>query len=439
MKKNFEKFISLALILIVTIHIFPTHPVTSQTTTEALLLDDITIEGTQENTLFKSGKYATHYFYNLNDNLGYNSRGSCSYIAIGMLLSYYDTYWSDSFIHEDLEQRTLVATYPTHSFEAPGIVSDYEIIEQINSMTSIGLYEYIDNNYEYFHFYLINAYGMFYGYHPYGTTTYGLDPSQIYNVLNNYVRDRFSSGVSVVNLTKSTKALTYEAIADSIDSGDPVLLAAYKEDGETGHAMVAYDYSVDSSGNVNEIYVHMGYLTDAPPTGKRTHVALSTTEYTSSLYAYALNVTIPHSCSNNYYNNDDENPTSFCSCCFSEHPEHAGHEHYNVYLPYTNTQHKITCAFCSMLTYSSHVVAAGSLNLTRCLDCGAMINLGLDNGVLQGVIGDPGDASSTMGTTIPNGAEIFTENGSYILSNGIIVLAEADVELYLKGELAIPE
>lgn len=34
-----------------------------------------------------------------------------------------------------------------------------------------------------------------------------------------------------------------------------------------------------------------------------------------------------------------------------------------------------------------------------------------------------------------NAADYVTENGSYILPNGITVLAEADVEAYLNGTL----
>ncbi len=294
-------------------------------------------------------------------------------------------------------------------------------------------YMHVYQNYDYFQFWLINTYGIPNGYHGPGDDNFGLTEDEVWNVLTSYINYKFSSGVSVQDLTKSTKALTYEAIADSIDEGDPVLLVAFGDDG--GHAMIAYDYSVDSSGKVDKIYVHMGYLEAETPNEKVTHVDFSTTGYDNIVYAYSLNVTIPHSCSNNYYSNN----TSFCSCCFSEHPEHAGHEHYNVYLPYNETRHKLTCAFCSKLEYRAHVVAAGSLYITRCLDCGALISLEFNNGVLQGVIENPGDTLSTMGTTIPNGAEIFTENGSYILPDGIVVLTEADVELYLKGELAIPE
>ena len=42
-----------------------------------------------------------------------------------------------------------------------------------------------------------------------------------------------------------------------------------------------------------------------------------------------------------------------------------------------------------------------------------------------------------MGVLLSNGVDELphTENGSYLLPNGTVVLAEADLDAYLKGEL----
>ena len=42
--------------------------------------------------------YASYYFSNLRDNFGNNAFGSCGYVSIGMLLSFYDVYWDDNII-----------------------------------------------------------------------------------------------------------------------------------------------------------------------------------------------------------------------------------------------------------------------------------------------------------------------------------------------------
>ncbi|MDE6408438.1 MAG: hypothetical protein K2K50_07550, partial [Anaeroplasmataceae bacterium] len=40
--------------------------------------------------------YMKNHYLHLYQNYGYNLFGSCSQIAIGMLLSYYDSYWNDN-------------------------------------------------------------------------------------------------------------------------------------------------------------------------------------------------------------------------------------------------------------------------------------------------------------------------------------------------------
>lgn len=65
------------------------------------------IGGTEKNTQYYydnddsislNNYYATHYFYNLKNNFSNNLVGSCAYVALSMLLSFYDTYWDDSYI-----------------------------------------------------------------------------------------------------------------------------------------------------------------------------------------------------------------------------------------------------------------------------------------------------------------------------------------------------
>lgn len=44
------------------------------------------------------GFYAPVYFSNLRSNFGTNRFGTCAFVAMGMLLSFYDTYWDDSIV-----------------------------------------------------------------------------------------------------------------------------------------------------------------------------------------------------------------------------------------------------------------------------------------------------------------------------------------------------
>lgn len=82
------------------------------------------------------------------------------------------------------------------------------------------------------------------------------------------------------------------------------------------------------------------------------------------------------------------------------------------------TQHKSICC-CGLGITGSHVVASGSFSngerYATCLVCGGLATVGL--------------------TIISAIDHVRTDNGSYILPNGVIVLVSADVEEYMNGTL----
>lgn len=55
---------------------------------------------------FSANPGMSTYFQNL-VNIGANEYGSCGYVGIGMLLSYYDTFWCDDFIDEKYDYSSL--------------------------------------------------------------------------------------------------------------------------------------------------------------------------------------------------------------------------------------------------------------------------------------------------------------------------------------------
>ena len=51
-----------------------------------------------------------------------------------------------------------------------------------------------------------------------------------------------------------------------------------------------------------------------------------------------------------------------------------------------------------------------------------------------------GDVGGTVDTSAANdGKQYITENGSYVLPNGVIIISNIDYSLYLSGELDIYE
>lgn len=53
---------------------------------------------TEEITNLQYDTYVKNYFAGLTQNFGANIKGSCGYVSLGMLLSYYDSFLDDNII-----------------------------------------------------------------------------------------------------------------------------------------------------------------------------------------------------------------------------------------------------------------------------------------------------------------------------------------------------
>lgn len=101
-------------------------------------------DGELDIPFFYNTKYTFNYFSNLTDNRLTNFHGSCGYVAITMLLSFYDSYWNDDFIPEIYDQSVIVADTNDANFdESPGI---NDII--YGNEENISSKEYINNIYQ---------------------------------------------------------------------------------------------------------------------------------------------------------------------------------------------------------------------------------------------------------------------------------------------------
>ena len=61
-------------------------------------------DNTYSSNIFYYDHFMESYFDNLTMNHGYNIIGSCGYVGIDMLLSYYDTYLSDNIVPEQYDK-----------------------------------------------------------------------------------------------------------------------------------------------------------------------------------------------------------------------------------------------------------------------------------------------------------------------------------------------
>lgn len=101
-------------------------------------------EGKLDIPFFYNTKYTYNYFSNLTDFRLTNFHGSCGYVAITMLLTFYDSYWNDDFIPEVYDQSVTVEdTIDSNFEESPGIK---DIL--YGNELELSSEEYINNIYE---------------------------------------------------------------------------------------------------------------------------------------------------------------------------------------------------------------------------------------------------------------------------------------------------
>ena len=331
-------------------------------------------------TIYQTQHYATYYFYNLVLNYGNNYMGSCSYVSLAMLLSYYDSFWDDSIITNDEDEDvydvpTLFNT--TNLFKnisSPGIRDDTNLItaklnainaektieEQQSELTFSQYYEVVeDNSNSYFHLKLIELGRVskiceiyeFFNINPYGLGRIGRE-----KLINHYLytyRDFDKDNISYKCVTDNVE----EYIIENVSEGIPVLVAVGYADG-TGHAFIVYDY--DST--TGKLYGHMGWGADM------THIDISSMNYLYIKNAATIEIKTPHSHNNNYI---DQMGTTHCSCYFSCHPEHV----HQYELSSDNNKHKYSCN-CSLYdsNYYNHdyeyVDSDATTHIIACSECG---------------------------------------------------------------------
>ena len=245
--------------------------------------------------IFLKRQFASYYFAHLSDNIGYNSNGTCVYVAAGMIMSFWDTYWDDSIINESYESSPgIVDDY--HSFletTSPGIINDdiWQTYQYNMSYSS-----FIENYYQYyFHLLLLKLGKTDFGYY-----NYDLDYLNTIELLRYYIFDYKNYGAGNVALRYGASSVKNDVIY-YVTRGIPVVLGIEKSDGTDAHAVVAYDYD----SNTNNLYCHFGYI-NGP-----THATPESQGYTTYLDYVAYDFLNTHTHTNNY---KDSTNNSICPC-----------------------------------------------------------------------------------------------------------------------------
>ena len=292
-----------------------------------------------DNTLHLTNEYATHYFYNLTENFGVNEMGSCGYIALGMLLSYYDTYWDDNFIEETFDQNASLSTNSfTTNVSSPGIKVEQSLLTGI---TGNGFYkdgeDYLNrivkqNSSNFFHLKLIEI-GDSLGYYDksLGRESAGLEELELLNLTGEYLYN--TKGYSESQVKIESRILSsdpgtssdYEVrlfVEEKIKQGIPVLITMSQVESQEvikRHAMVAYDYDFDEATKTNKVYVHTGLKNSY--NNAVTHIDLASTNYNVFTSAIALQPLTLHvingldcEVTNNYVYQNGSTTKTYCPC-----------------------------------------------------------------------------------------------------------------------------
>lgn len=264
------------------------------------------------NDVFISDYYESVYFANLRENIGNNRFGSCSYVALSMLLSFYDSYWNDLFIPEtyDVEPASVFTTYSSADFSSPSFYAEspgisFEPTSDIDSLSLDDYLLYVATNSDlYFQCKLISLSQTYFGSAKFEdeSNPFGMTFSDISAFLTYYLYQYRNFTTSQVLIDSCNDANIVRSYAISkIKAGIPVILRS-ESPSLGGHAFIAYDYDDDS----DEIYVHTGWRDEN--SGKTlSHVSLSSTGFTNLSDALSLNVLMLSGFSYNYHSTAGEN------------------------------------------------------------------------------------------------------------------------------------
>ena len=417
--------------------------------------------------------FLTAYYDNLTYNFGVNYKSSCGYIALGMLLSYYDTYLCDDIIPEQYDISSVGAgTNMIERRNSPGVLRD--IIENASnpfdqSLSSYSALEYYSvmesmSNIS-LHAKLLTI-GAAWGYYQYNNddapalTTIvqlrNIASAFLYNV-SHISSSYYNINISYVGNKNTTSNDIKNSTISAIQAGYPVLLLVGSSESVIGHFVVAYDYEPTT----DTIYFHLGYGAD------ETHVSFDDTDFSDCWSMMTIDFNMSHSHSRNYgitkinpnntpateyycYDNCDiityaekehSHSMDYISCSNISHNSYCEcgdyivenhvlvdnvcslcnhvHTHDFAYLPYQSLSHKSLCDICGYYIIEPHITTVGVNNGKTCIRCGSVVGSG--------------------GMQLNSAVSIsyITDNGSFVRADGIIVLSEIDYLLFLNGELDI--
>ena len=283
-----------------------------------------------------------YYFQNLKQNFGNNQMGSCGYVTVGSILTYFDTFYNDDIVPENYDVISEANSTDEALENSPG--SKFEVLDR----SSLDKYwEEIENNKDdNLHNLMMSNYNeVSISTHDDAEVIKSVVPTNLKNSFEFFVLDLYSSACE-----ENINSTFINIAKEIIDRGLPVNLSIGKRQNNNTlnalHSVVAYDYVGD------DLYMHTGWM------GSNTHLKLNQIpcdQYNYYDTIYAISIIVPkmnHTHSNNYkiYYDNGEQFYYFCPCGTT-----IGHTHEFTYQKYDSVQHIQTCIHCHEVQYRNHI------------------------------------------------------------------------------------
>lgn len=273
----------------------------------------------QGNDIYIKDFFSPYYFSNLNNNFPYNIKGSCSYVSVSMLLSFYDTYWNDNFIPDKYESTSeVVENKVLNLTDSPGVKNekDINILKDNYSNTEV-LSMAIDYHDTILQMDLLSL----------GIIKYDIyDSSSIYScatLLSTMVDITYDYFLKSTSLTNNDINIIYDSsnsnqmrntIVNKVKQGIPVVVSASNYKGT--HAFIVYDYDEQN----DELYGHFGWQSEEEGPNPYTHISLSKEGYGTFHEIFYFEPNISHSHSNNFHAYDENDQIIYICPCTSVIP-----------------------------------------------------------------------------------------------------------------------
>lgn len=323
----------------------------------------------------------TFYFHNLRENLGYNLYNSCTYVAAGALLSYYDSYLNDNFVpekyevHSYLKYKTLCQQYLSGDYcESPGIINDKNAMLELGDekiFDKIGIHNISEQisfySSYYLQFYLINLAkekNLLTREFIFPDLNFENSARNILTLLNIYTTlidlPIIDSNQTLFSIKSSSEI---DWLIETVKSGKPVICSLINDSGTSGHSAIAYDYVEGYDDPIDGLVFHMGY-SDAYA---YTFDTIKNETYYNQLgeITFLNEDLITYSHSQNYVIPDG---STTCMCTLHINP------HSNLQrVPYNLGTHYYHCDYCNTDYYEDHNFTSTTISdiiYLNCTSCG---------------------------------------------------------------------